>query len=290
MKTTALNFPGSPWDYVELPQSKIASIGGISRAMTVETWAYIQSTGRQDMSLCVQGEAQKEYGKGIWISSGYLHWPSTQGSAGRSTYKPTFGSWTHLAITADVSSMLLRYYANGSLVQAKTFVPVKFNDYLLHVSAYPFFVGGCWPTWGIAVQANSVPFKGMLTETRIWDYVRTPEQLAANYKVQIDAAPGLVACWRGLKDYSGHGLNLVKEHLYYHKDQAPPLAPSAASEVVVDIPFESEPIVVDPDPVVVKPVEILGINEISKLFRGQTVQMKTVILSPDEVIKKASTL
>jgi hypothetical protein len=97
-------------------------------------------------------------------------------------------TWHHIAATHD--GTLAALYVDGVL-EATAPAPGPMVDY---------------PTGemrvGSEVDHTGRAWNGDLDELRLWDYARTPEQIAAYRHLRIDAAPGLVAAWHFDGDFS----------------------------------------------------------------------------------------
>ena len=101
--------------------------------------------------------------------------------------------WTHIAVTCDVATGHLVIYINGETVLDKTgnqFVPVNLGqpktdaqqkDHFFHIG-YSYAAGR--------------ELHGEICEVRIWNTVRTQEQIAANVYEVDPASEGLVAYWK----------------------------------------------------------------------------------------------
>ena len=101
------------------------------------------------------------------------------------------GIWSHLAFTYDATagSDNFKLYLNGQLIATTTAT----GDL---ATGDGIFLAGYYGTWDI-------------TELRLWNLVRTPEELKANmYKALEKGATGLMAYYRfknTSKDFSGRG-------------------------------------------------------------------------------------
>lgn len=113
------------------------------------------------------------------------------------------GQWLHIALTYDLGTHEKILYVNGK-VQAKDIQGSASSLSLIN----GFYIGKSWN--------DNRPLKGEICETRIWNVVRTQEQLnASKYEVASDSE-GLVAYWKFdegvgnvINDYSGNGSNLT---------------------------------------------------------------------------------
>jgi hypothetical protein len=98
----------------------------------------------------------------------------------------TANSWHHLAISVKGSTRQATVYLDGVQVLQGTLASVT-------------GVGNSKP---ISIGRNGGPtgyanFQGRLDDVRIWNTVRTPAQISANYHAELSGAQaGLVANWK----------------------------------------------------------------------------------------------
>lgn len=92
-------------------------------------------------------------------------------------------AWHHVAATLNGSSRELSLYLDGVRV-ARTTVPALSAGNTLPVS-----IGRSGPVSGDY-------WKGLIDDVRIWNVVRTPEEIATNFRKEIGSAPGLVGSWK----------------------------------------------------------------------------------------------
>ena len=92
-------------------------------------------------------------------------------------------SFHHAAATLNGSSRELSLYLYGVRV-ARSTVPA-------------FSTGNTAPvSIGRSGSASGDYWKGLLDDVRIWNLVRTSDEITANFRNEIASAPGLVASWR----------------------------------------------------------------------------------------------
>lgn len=114
--------------------------------------------------------------------------------------------WQHVALTYDRTSGEMKVYIDGHLKAQST----------MNVSVYlsgngtdrNFLIGKSYE--------DSRDLNGCISEVRVWDVVRTPEEIAANIYTVDPTTPGLVAYWKfddqssfKVKDYTGNGNDLT---------------------------------------------------------------------------------
>jgi hypothetical protein len=119
--------------------------------------------------------------------------------------------WYHIALTYDLSSHEMILYVNGK-VQAKTTQGTASTMDLTRISGSNptnrFFIGKSWSDFRY--------FSGEICEARIWNIVRTQEELNTyKYEVAPDS-PGLLAYWKFdegtgsiIHDYTENGNELA---------------------------------------------------------------------------------
>ncbi|MBE9143639.1 LamG domain-containing protein [Planktothrix mougeotii] len=118
--------------------------------------------------------------------------------------------WTHLAGTYDQASQICVYYINGKQVCNKSITnrtrPSSTTDEILYIGTH-------------LVNSSSQPrgrfFKGYIDEVRIWNIVRTEQQIQETFNKPLTGKePNLVGYWRlsnlsgnKVPDLTGNGLD-----------------------------------------------------------------------------------
>lgn len=113
--------------------------------------------------------------------------------------------WTHIALTYDSSDGQFKLYVNGRLQS-----DAKISLGKINLGDNNFYIGRSYE--------DSRFLAGEISECRIWDVVRTPEEIAGNiYQVEPNST-GLVAYWKCdegsgniVKDHTGNGNNLLSK-------------------------------------------------------------------------------
>ena len=198
-----LEFDGAD-DYVTF--GPIAKLG--LPAFTLETWfkwtgvGIVSSSGGGGISaipLVTKGRGESEaatynanYFFGIQ-TNGLLAADFEEGPGGsqvglnhpvRGRTPVTTGVWHHGAVSYDGTTWAL--YLDGVL------------ETNLYVSQPPAYDSIQHAALGSALNSTGTPegaFAGVLDEARIWNYARTAQQIADNYRLQIASAAGLVGRW-----------------------------------------------------------------------------------------------
>lgn len=149
------------------------------------------------------------------IRIGDLDFPDNQiqlATNGGNVYGPalTLKRWHHFALTFDVETKQVEMYLDGKHVCTRT---SGFKGAALDLAdnpenEYDFHIGYAYE------QARYLD--GYMAETRIWNVIRTEEQIRENRYGIDPSTPGLVAYWKmnegngsSVKDHTGHGLDAV---------------------------------------------------------------------------------
>lgn len=112
------------------------------------------------------------------------------------------GTWSHVAMTYDTTTGEMLIYVNGKQVaQFKASVPISI---LGNGSDRNFLIGKSYE--------DGRDLNGYISEVRVWDVIRTQEDIASHIYNVDPATEGLVAYWKFddmssslVKDYSGNG-------------------------------------------------------------------------------------
>lgn len=113
--------------------------------------------------------------------------------------------WTHCAITFDSQTGAMKFYINTHLVYETT--KSASINIVGNGTDRNFLVGKSYD--------DARWFSGYMSELRVWDVIRTPEEIAASVYSVDPTTPGLLAYWKFddqssflVKDYSGNGNDL----------------------------------------------------------------------------------
>lgn len=144
----------------------------------------------------------------IQVATKNGNYPNADSSKGLPT-----NEWTHVAVTYDSNNDSLKIYVNGevqSKVKTGNIGALSFatrpnaNDYIFHI--------------GRSYDDNRA-LDGEIAECRIWNTVRTKEQIANNPYYVDPNSPGLVAYWKfddangnTVKDYTANGNNATAQN------------------------------------------------------------------------------
>lgn len=126
-------------------------------------------------------------------------------SADANKVLPT-NEWVHIALTYDSSNGNMKVYVNGKVQ----------SEGVKNVGAVNLAVDGVDGFYIGRSYADDRYLAGEIAECRIWNVVRTQEEIANNFYAVNPASNGLVAYWKCddgggsvVKDYSGNGNDLV---------------------------------------------------------------------------------
>lgn len=160
------NYPGkigTSWYFNGTNNRINVNTSGIQTVHTTEFWFYGKHTSNGNYYILDMG------GNNNWVqlydTDGDSKMEIRAGSSGylNSNYEYEPNKWTHVAVVADGSKLLL--YINGKLDTSGTITLQKPNG--LNIGSY--FSGGYW-------------FNGYIDEVRISRDVRTPEEIRAAYE------------------------------------------------------------------------------------------------------------
>jgi len=100
--------------------------------------------------------------------------------------------WTHFSITYDGATGLMQMYKNGVFVQQR-FIDPDFVLSVVNIGKTDIGTG------------KSNPFSGSIDDVRIWDSVRTPEEIANNYESCLDGTEAGLVAFYDFEDGAGSG-------------------------------------------------------------------------------------
>lgn len=155
-------------DYVYVGQP-LAS----NSSYTIEAWVkQNNSTGSQNIVSTDNAP--------FWVDAGTL----SAGVGGNYTLvtSPNFptGIWTHVAVTFDDAANTMKLYKNGELVSTNANVTLSYTQATTHIGSH------------LSPSASSF-FNGAIDEVRIWNVVRSQQEIQRNMNIEIAAQTGLRA-------------------------------------------------------------------------------------------------
>ena len=197
-----LRLDGAKEDYVDTGIT-------LDGPFTVETWVKLDpGISNEDGILGVPGQLDMNF-----FNSQFRVWTSETKDAIVAKKKMAPDNWTHIAVTRDAKGQL-QIFIDGELDQDKSKpAPQKFENVRIG--------------WTQPAKKNT---RGMLAEYRIWNYVRTPEEIRNNFDRGMDPKAkvgGIV--YRAHDNYwpKLHG----KAHVAKTSDIPPLLSPGEARKL-----------------------------------------------------------
>jgi len=162
----------------------------LGTSYTKEAWVYW--TGGSTTNNIISGNVNTafwipDFGNGHYLCSGHnSYWNLVADTAPFIPYK-----WTHVAVTYDEALQEMKLYKNGNLVSTAQGVTAH-NDPEVFISAYAWYYG----------------FAGKIDEVKIWDTVRSMEDIRATMCHKISGTePGLTSYFRFDQTSGGYATN-----------------------------------------------------------------------------------
>ncbi len=197
-----LNDNGS---FVELNDNAV--LNAIRTQLTVEAW--IKPTRFYNRYILYKGDTQNRNltnrSFALWMSSSNAirfsaspdGWQEISTSSPRGVVLPN--RWHHIAGVLDTQAGLMKLYIDGLAVASRSF-PKK----PVYKSQLPLRIGFGWE------EPSQVSFKGELADVRIWNTVRTTQEIQSHMNVTLTGdEPGLV----GFVQQFGESVDTPPNHL-----------------------------------------------------------------------------
>ncbi len=190
----ALSLDGTD-EYVTVAHAAENALDG---DFTVETWVNISGTGNLGNASggpIIAKEGQFALGRfadgsinvAIASASDAFSWVDTG-------YDLALNTWTHLSLTYDESAGRIQLFVNGDLVSEMTHANIPTTVY---TTSNPLTIG--------ARPVHSDYVQGQIEEVRIWNDIRTAEEVRANYDHQLTGSEAnLQAYYRFDDDTDGN--------------------------------------------------------------------------------------
>ena len=136
------------------------------------------------------------------IPDNQLQIATSIGNFTNSSMQLTPGTWSHVALTYDRTKGEMFIYLNGKQVgEFKTTVPISIYG---NGGDRNFLIGKSYE--------DGRDLNGYISEARVWDIIRSQEEIAAHIYNVAPTTEGLIAYWKFddmtsslVKDYSGNG-------------------------------------------------------------------------------------
>ncbi|MCW5557601.1 MAG: Ig-like domain-containing protein, partial [Verrucomicrobiae bacterium] len=173
---------------------------------TIEFWIWPEITTRDQtliakayageggMALLSNGQIRYHYGN-LGINGGTANVNYQFADTGRTLPRR---AWTHVALVRDLGAGKLRWYLNGELASETS------------VTIAPAVAGNQRLTLG---NGWAGPFAGDLDEVRIWNSVRTGDEIRSSWKSRVTGnEPGLAAAW----SFEGVAANVTRDSSTNH--------------------------------------------------------------------------
>ncbi len=184
----AMRFNGTN-AYVRVPDNNLLDF---SQAATLETWVRMDVYPRSGTASRfihkgdgLSGCSDWSYGVEYTASAGgggFHYTPGCGYVTGSSDGPLPLGTWVHLAYTFDIPNRRVVAYRNGVQQYVNTT-----DGRSIRIGSQPLDIGG-------DPRYSGFLLNGMMDEVRLWNVVRTPEQIAASFATTVPPnSPGLVA-------------------------------------------------------------------------------------------------
>lgn len=181
----------------------------ITGDMTLEAWISPESLpssgGIYTIASKSGASGQRGYIFFVWNDSGtyYLTLQVSDNGANnenlRVAYTPNTATWQPVAVTFDASASQAEFFANRSSIGTDTgTITSVFNN------TSPFRVG--------AIATNALYFDGLIKDVRVFNDIRTADEIRADMQVQTVSDANLQGEWNFNNDYtdsSGNGNTLT---------------------------------------------------------------------------------
>ena len=169
---SALSFNGVD-NYVTIPNSSTLSFG--TGNFTISLWAYLDSTGALQRLAGKKGVAASDAGYAIYYNPATqkLLYSVANGSTNGEVWTANtipMNCWHHIVMVADSSDANKGYF----YVDGVKYLISSASQNLNVDSSYSFDIGRI-------VSSSALPLKGKIDEVKVYNYARTPAQVAYDY-------------------------------------------------------------------------------------------------------------
>lgn len=207
-------------NYLEIyPWANVSRVQNMTQ-ITMEALVYPRTLDKLISSVMgIEGSFLIRIGD-AGIPANQIQLATSSGNVTNSKLQLQTNTWTHIAMTYDRPTSVVKFYLNGKLAYEAT------SRASIHLagngSDRNFLVGKSYD--------DNRDFDGYISEVRVWDVVRTQEEIAANIYTVDPTSTGLVAYWKfdegtgaNVADASGNGNTLKAQNgpLLWHNVSLP---------------------------------------------------------------------
>lgn len=185
----ALQFDGVN-DYVDITGATSVYTG--TSNFTWEAWINTSHSGLRQDIISIGSHAQNETAFFFVNDAGKLQVDLPYQGGTASTTSVNDGNWHHVALTMNASSKIATLYVDGTAEGSKTFTGNAINL----TQGHGAFIGG-------VVSSDNTYFKGMIDEVRIWNTLRTAQQISDNKDEQISSTQANLVAHYTMDDVKG---------------------------------------------------------------------------------------
>lgn len=207
-------------NYLEIyPWANVDRVRGMKQ-ITMEALIYPRTLDKQISTIMgIEGQFLMRIGD-AGLPSNQIQIATNYGNTSNAKLQLQTNTWTHVAMTYDYESGDMDFYFNGKLVYQG--VSNGSINLVGNGSDRNFLVGKSYD--------DNRDFDGYISEVRVWDVVRTQEEIAANIYTVDPTSTGLVAYWKfdegagaSVADASGNGNTLKAQNgpLLWHNVSLP---------------------------------------------------------------------
>lgn len=196
-------------NYLEIyPWANVSRVSGMKQ-ITMEALVYPRTLDKLISTVMgIEGSFLIRIGD-AGIPGNQIQFATSSGNFTSSKLQLQTNTWTHIAMTYDRSTGEIKFYLNGKLAYETSGSPSI--NIVGNGSDRNFLIGKSYD--------DSRDFDGYISEVRVWDVVRTPEEIAASIYAVDATNSGLVAYWKfdegggaNVADATGNGNTLKAQN------------------------------------------------------------------------------
>lgn len=208
-------------NYLEIyPWANVDRVRGMKQ-ITMEALIYPRTLDKQISTVMgIEGQFLMRIGD-AGVPSNQIQIATWAGNVTDAKLQLQTNTWTHVAMTFDLGNHEMKFYFNGKLVY-ETSCRTSSVNLEGDGSDRNFLIGKSYD--------DNRDFDGYISEVRLWDVVRTKEEIANNIYTVDPTSEGLVAYWKfdegagaNVADASGNGNTLKAKNgpLLWHNVSLP---------------------------------------------------------------------